>query len=107
MRQRVPRGPEQRNSSLIVISRGTMVKGKSWSKAEDLACAKAFVRASENPEKGVDQRYFVFVRDVFTQFLGLAPSEQPDIERTGRWDARSPEAVAQRFKRIRSEAISF
>jgi hypothetical protein len=52
----------------IEDSQRNMVKGRAWTKAEEMAYLKAFVIASENTEKGVSKKRADFMNTVLTVF---------------------------------------
>jgi hypothetical protein len=54
-----------------------MVKGGAWTKAEEMACMKAFVIASEDTEKVVSQKRADFMNTVFTVFRKFGLENHP------------------------------
>jgi hypothetical protein len=55
-----------------------LVKGRAWTKAEDMACINAFVIVSEGAEKGVSQKRADFMNAVFTVFRKVGVGNHPE-----------------------------
>jgi hypothetical protein len=81
-----------------------MVKGRAWTKAEEMACMKSFVFVSEDAEKGVGQKRADFMNTVFTVFRKLGRENHPEYNVPGLWASRSAQPVFQRYKRLRADA---
>jgi hypothetical protein len=54
------------------------VKGRAWTKAEDMASMKAFVIASEDAEKGVCQKRGDFMNTVFKDVRKFGRDNHPE-----------------------------
>jgi hypothetical protein len=85
-----------------------MVKGRGWTKAEDLACVRAFVIVSEDPQKGVCQKRVDFMTAIFSLFQSFGRENHSDeFDTSGLWACRSARSVFQRYKRLKAECIGF
>jgi hypothetical protein len=84
-----------------------MVKGRAWTKAEDMACMKAFVIASEDTEKGVIEKRADFMNMVFTVFRKFGMENYPEYSVPGLWVSRSAQPVFQRYKRLKADCLRF
>jgi hypothetical protein len=85
----------------IEDSQRNMVKGRAWTKAEDVACIKAFVIVSEDAEKGVNQKRADFMNAVFTVFRKFGVENHPEeYNILGLWPSRCTQSVFQRYKRL-------
>jgi hypothetical protein len=85
-----------------------MVKGRAWTKAEDIACVKAFVIVSEDPKKGVSQKRADFMTAIFYVFSKFGKENHSDeFEQPGLWPCRSAQSVFQRYKRLKAECLRF
>jgi hypothetical protein len=91
----------------IEDSQRNMVKGRAWTKAEDMACMKAFVIASEDAEKGVSQKRAGFMNMVFTVFRKFEMVNHPERNVPGLWASRSAQPVFQRYKRLKADCLRF
>jgi hypothetical protein len=92
----------------IEDSQRKMVKGRAWTKAEDMACIKAFVIVSEDAEKGVSQKRADFMNTVFTVFRKFGVENQPEeYNLPGLWPSRSVQSVFQRYKRLKADCLRF
>ncbi|KAI0566201.1 hypothetical protein FGB62_11g011 [Gracilaria domingensis] len=81
-----------------------MGRGKSWSRDESEAVAKAWRIVSNTFSSPRDQGGKRFVHTLHHQFLQLAPASGGE---NGRWSARSPTAVKTHFDAISEEAAKF
>jgi hypothetical protein len=84
-----------------------MGTGKGWSEKESLLACKAFVAASEDPTHGNGKKRESFAGEVLNHYERLwkeLRAEEPvhdDLEK------RSGDAVLQRYKKVRAEALKF
>jgi hypothetical protein len=67
----------------IEDSQRNMEKGRAWTKAEDMACMKAFVIASEDAENGVSQKRADFMNTVFTVLPKFGMENHPEYSVPG------------------------
>jgi hypothetical protein len=84
-----------------------MVKGRAWAKAQEMACMKAFVIASEDAEKGVSQKRAYFMNTVFTIFRKFGMENHPESNYPGLWASRSSQPVFQRYKTLKADYLRF
>jgi hypothetical protein len=82
-----------------------MVKGRAWTKAEAMACMKAFVIASEDTENGVSQKRADFMNTVFTVSRKFGMENHPEYSVPGFWVSRSAPTVFQRYKRLKADCV--
>lgn len=82
-----------------------MGRGKSWSREESEAVAKAWKKASENKVSAREQNSKGFVAELYQRFIELAPQDSDNID--GRWTARSPTAVKTQFDAIGDDVFKF
>jgi hypothetical protein len=84
-----------------------MVKGRAWTKAEEMACMKTFKIASEDTEKGVSQKRADFMNTAFTVFPKFGLENHPEDSVPGLWASRSAHPVFQRYKRLKADCLRF
>jgi hypothetical protein len=75
-----------------------MVKGRAWTKAEEMACMKTFKIALEDMETGVSQKRADFMNTVFTVFRKFGLENHPEYSVPAFWASRSARPVFQRYK---------
>lgn len=81
-----------------------MGRGKSWSREESEAVAKAWKQASElYPSREQNSKHFA--KELYQRFLGLAPGDPASLD--GRWSSRSPTAVKTQFDTIGDDVLKF
>jgi hypothetical protein len=91
----------------IEDSHRNIVKGRAWTKADDMASMKAFVIASEDAEKGVSQKRADFMNTVFTVFRKFGMENNPEYNVPGLWVSRSAQPVFQKYKRLKVDCLIF
>jgi hypothetical protein len=91
----------------IEDSQRNMVKGRAWTKAEDMSCMKAFVIASEVAEKGVSQKRADFTNTISTVFRKFGMENHPEYNVPDFWASRSAQSVFQRYKRLKASCLRF
>jgi hypothetical protein len=79
----------------IEDSQRNMVKGRAWTKADEMACMKAFVIASEDAEKGVSETRVDFMNTVFTVFRKFGMEKHPEYK----YLAYGPLALPSQYSR--------
>lgn len=82
-----------------------MGRGKSWSREELEAVAKAWKAASEQSMTAREQNSKLFVTELYRTFLEFVPSEPEALE--GRWTSRSQSAVKTQFDAIQDDIVKF
>eukprot|EP00177_Eucheuma_denticulatum_P008750 GFKZ01015895.1.p1 GENE.GFKZ01015895.1~~GFKZ01015895.1.p1 ORF type:complete len:369 (-),score=51.42 GFKZ01015895.1:1220-2326(-) len=82
-----------------------MGRGKSWSREESEAVAKAWKKASENKMSVREQNSKGFVAELYQRFVELAPQDSENLD--GRWTARSQTAVKTQFDAIGDDVFKF
>lgn len=82
-----------------------MGRGKSWSREELEAVAKAWKAASEHAMTAPEQNSKMFVSELYRRFLEFVPSEPEALE--GRWTSRSQSAVKTQFDAIQDDIVKF
>lgn len=82
-----------------------MGRGKSWSREESEAVAKAWKKASENKSTAREQNTKGFVTELYKHFVDLAPVDVENLD--GRWTARSQTAVKTQFDAISEDVYKF
>jgi hypothetical protein len=92
----------------IEDSQRNMVKGRAWTKAEDMASIKALVIVSEDAEKGVYHKCADFMNTVFTVFSKFGVENHPEEYNVpGLWPSRSAQSVFERNKRLTADCLRF
>jgi hypothetical protein len=87
-------------------SHRNIVKGRAWTKADDMASMKAFVIASGDAKKGVSQKRADFLNTVFTvRKFGM--ENNPEYNVPGLWASRSAQPVFQKYKRLKADRLIF
>lgn len=84
----------------------TMGRGKSWSREESEAVAKAWKLASEVITSARDQNTKRFTAELYQRFISLAPKTDAAMA-DGRWTSRSQTAVKTQFDAIADDIIKF
>jgi hypothetical protein len=84
-----------------------MVKGRAWTKADEKACMKAFVIASEDAENGVSQKCADFTKAVFTVFCKVAMESHLEYNVPGLWPSRSAQPVFQRYRTLKADSLRY
>lgn len=82
-----------------------MGRGKSWSREESEAVAKAWKKASENKSTAREQNTKSFITKLYKHFVDLAPVDAENLD--GRWTARSQTAVKTQFDAISDDVYKF
>lgn len=82
-----------------------MGRGKSWSREESEAVAKAWQQVSEHTVSVREQNSKAFVSGLYERFIHLAPSDPDALE--GRWTSRSQTAVKTHFDAIGEDVLKF
>jgi hypothetical protein len=73
-----------------------------------MACIKAFVIVSEDPEKGVSQKRADFIIAVFTVFRNFGVENHPEVYSVpGIWPSCSVPSVFQRYRRLKVDCLIF
>jgi hypothetical protein len=70
--------PSPLRFAAIEDSQRNMVKGRAWTKAEEMACMKAFVIALEDTENGICQKRADFMNTVSTVFRKFGLENHPE-----------------------------
>jgi hypothetical protein len=99
--------PSPLRFAAIEDSQHNMVKGRAWTKADEMACMKTFKIASEDTEKGVSQKRADFMNTVFTVFRNFGLENHPEYNIPGLWASRSARTVFQRYKRLMADCLRF
>ena len=85
-----------------------MGAGTRWDSKASLFACRAYVRASENPLKGVGQKKKCFEEDVFREFkLLVEEAVAAGDKKAARYLERQASAVRQRYVKVRGACISF
>lgn len=82
-----------------------MGRGKTWTREECEAVAKAWKHTSELIVSTWDQSSKRFVYELYKRFIDLAPSDPDALE--GRWTSRSRTAVKTQFDVIAGDILKF
>lgn len=82
-----------------------MGRGKSWSREESEAVAKAWKQVSEHTVSVREQNSKAFVGELYRRFIDLAPSDPDALD--GRWTSRSQTAVKTQFDAIGDDVTKF
>ena len=82
-----------------------MGKGKSYLPEEDVALCRAWIRASENPITGSEQKAETFWRSVYARFCGYGPEDASKAE--GTWNDRNVNALRHHWAQISREVGKF
>lgn len=82
-----------------------MGRGKSWSREESEAVAKAWKQVSEHTVSVREQNSKAFATEVYQRFIDLAPSDPDALD--GRWTSRSQTAVKTQFDAIADDVTKF
>jgi hypothetical protein len=91
----------------IEDSQRNMVKGGAWTKADDMACMKAFVIASEDTEKCVSQKRSDCMNTVFAVFRKFVMENHPDYSVPGVWASCYAQPLFQRYTRLKADCLRF
>ena len=75
-----------------------MGKGKAYSAEEDVALCRAWMRVSEDPITGSEQKADCFWQAVHKIFRGYGPGE--DESSSGSWGMRNPNALRHRWMQV-------
>ena len=90
--------------------RGAMGRGKSWNRKEELALVRAWIRTSENPLVGTDEKAVVFWKAALENFVSLATDYRVDVESEaaqGRWKHRNWRSLQSHFGTISAACQKF
>lgn len=82
-----------------------MGRGKSWSREESEAVAKAWKQSSEVIVSPREQNGKRFIAELYQRFLDLAPKDPSVLD--GRWTSRSQTAVKTQFDAIGDDIQKF
>lgn len=82
-----------------------MGRGKSWSREESEAVAKAWKKAFENKSSAREQNSKSCATELYKHFVDLTPHDAENID--GRWTARSQTAVKTQFDAISEDVFKF
>ena len=84
------------STSLTLLQSRTveMGKGKAYLAEEDVALCRAWMRVSEDPITGSEQKADCFWQAVHKLFRGYGPGD--DEGAFGTWDKRNPNALRHR-----------